>query len=89
MAAGLEEQVPAGYCQNNSFELFEQFVDASKDWELDFRQLDSANSPFRLQQMSTPRMLYARAVLDSHFYQRGGPTIGFRSFALHTNDCSD
>jgi len=85
----LTEHSPVGYCLSHSFELFEQFADATQDWELDFRQLAAANSPFRLQQLSTPRMLVARAKLDSHFYQRGGPSIGFRSFALHTNSCSD
>ena len=89
MTAGLTDHSPIRYCLSNSFELFEQFADTARDWELDFRQLGVANSPFQLQQMSAPRMLFARAKLDSHFYQRGGPAIGFRSFALHTDSCSD
>ena len=89
MTAALTAHLRAGYCHSSSFELYEQFADAARDWELDFRQLGVANSQFRLQQMSTPRMLFSRAAIDSHFYQRGSPMIGYRTFALHTNDCTD
>lgn len=89
MAHILSEQVPIKYCVSASFDLFEQLAEAINDWELDFRQLDAINNPFRLQQLYTPDFLFGRAALDSHFHQRGGPTLGFRTFALHTNDCSD
>jgi AraC family ethanolamine operon transcriptional activator len=89
MNAGLKEQVPIGYCTDSSFELFEQLSEAINDWELDFRQLGAVNSPFQLQQLSTPRMLYTQGALDGHFYQRGGPTVGFRTFALNNYNGSD
>jgi AraC family ethanolamine operon transcriptional activator len=83
------KDVPPGLCIRQSFPLFEQLAEATQGWEMDFRQLSAASSPFRLEQLSTPRMLYCRAYLGSQFHQLGGPALGFRTFALHSRRCSD
>ena len=89
MAAAAEETVPFLHCFKSSFELFEQFAEASRGWDLDFRQLRPARSPFTLEQFSTPRMLSSRATLDSHFHQHAGTAVGYRTFALQTQYGSD
>ena len=81
--------VAPGLCFQQSFELFEQFSQAAQGWEMDFRQLDTIDSPFRLEQMSTTHMLYSRAYFGCRFHQLGGPVVGFRTFALHTAGSSD
>jgi len=83
------KKVTPGFCIQQSFPLFEQLVEASKGWELGFRQLSAASSPFRLEQLSTSRMLYSRVHLGSHFHQLGGPELGFRTFALRSEVCTD
>lgn len=84
-----ETDVAPGLCIQQSFQLFEEFVEACHGWEFDFRQLSINSSPYRLEQLSTSRMLYSRAFFGSHFHQLGGPVLGFRTFALQADNCSD
>ena len=65
-----------------SFPLFEQMAEAARGWDLDFQQLSASLDPCWLEQLSTAEMLYSRASFYSHFHQRGGPVLGFRTFAL-------
>ena len=65
-----------------SFPLFEQMAEAARGWDLDFQQLSASLDPCWLEQFSTAEMLYSRASFYSHFHQRGGPVLGFRTFAL-------
>ena len=84
-----EKDVAPGLCIRQSFRLFEELVQACHGWEFDFRQLSVNVSPYRLEQLSTSRMLYSRAFFGSHFHQLGGPVLGFRTFALQADNCSD
>jgi AraC family ethanolamine operon transcriptional activator len=84
-----EADVAPGLCIRQSFRLFEEFAEACHGWEFDFRQLSVNASPYRLEQWSTSRMLYSRAFFGSHFHQLGGPVLGFRTFALKAENCSD
>jgi len=83
------KDVAAGFCIRQSFPLFEQLVEATRGWEMDFRQLNATSSPFRLEQLSTSQMLYCRAFFGSRFHQMGGPTLDFRTFALRSDACTD
>ena len=83
------KDVPPGLYTRQSFALFEQLEEATQGWEMDFRQLSTTSSPFRLEQLATSQMLYGRAYFGSHFHQLGGPVLGFRTFALHSRDCTD
>jgi AraC family ethanolamine operon transcriptional activator len=83
------KDVPPGLYTRQSFALFEQLAEASRGWDLDYRQLDAAPSPYRLEQLSTSQLLYSRVYLGSHFHQLGGPVLGFRTFALRTNEGTD
>jgi len=84
-----EKDIAPGLCIRQSFQLFEELVLASRGWEFDFRQLSRNVIPYRLEQLSTSRMLYSRVFFGSHFHQIGGPVIGFRTFALRADNCSD
>jgi AraC family ethanolamine operon transcriptional activator len=84
-----DQEVATGICRRQSFALFEQVAEAAQGWELDFRQLSASSSSYWLEQFSTGGMLYSRASFGSHFHQMGGPVIGYRTFALHTNGCTD
>ena len=83
------KDVPPGLYTRQSFALFEQLAEAIQGWDMDFRQLDAAPSPYRLEQLSTSHLLYSRAYFGSHFHQLGGPVLGFRTFALRTNEGTD
>jgi AraC family ethanolamine operon transcriptional activator len=84
-----DETVASGLCFKQVFPLFEQLAEATQGWDLNFRQLSATSKAFRLEQFSTDRMLFSRACFGSHFYQAGGPTLGFRTFALHSINCTD
>jgi hypothetical protein len=77
------------WARRQSFELFEQFAEAATGWDIGFRQLAHSVSPFQLEQLSTPQLLYCRAHFGCGFHQLGGPVIGFRTFALRSRDCTD
>jgi hypothetical protein len=72
-----------------SFQLFEQFAETAVGWDVGFRQLDHSASPFYLEQFSSPRLLYTRGRFGCSFHQLGGPTVGFRTFALQSEHCTD
>lgn len=76
-------------CFKSSFELFEQLSEATSGWDLDFRQLKRNRKAFSLEQLSTSKLLYSRAAFDSPFYQLGGPSAGFRTFALQAEESTD
>ena len=80
--------IPFG-AYRQSFELFEQFAEAVMGWDIGFRQLAHSISPFQLEQLSSPQLLYCRAKFGCSFHQLGGPVLGFRTFALRSRDCTD
>ena len=84
-----DKNVAPGLCFRQSFQLFEQLAEASHGWDMDFRQLSANSVPYQLEQLSTAQMLYSRVHFDSHFHQVGGPVLGFRTFALASDTCSD
>ena len=84
-----KSSVTPGFCIRQSFTLFEELAEAAQGWELGFRQLSATSSPFRLEQLATSRMVYARISFDSKFHQLGGPVLGFRTFALHVSGGTD
>ena len=84
-----DKDVAPGLCFRQSFQLFEQLAEASHGWDFDFRQLSANSVPYQLEQLSTARMLYSRVHFGSHFHQLGGPVLGFRTFALAADTCSD
>lgn len=81
--------VAPGLCVRQSFSLFGQMADAVQGWDLDFQQLSASSDPCWLEQFSTAEMLYSRASFGSHFHQLGGPVLGFRTFALRAQGCTD
>ena len=87
----VDKNPPVQYCLKSSFSLFEQLAEATRDWELDFRQLDGARRPFRLEQLFTPDMHYSRIALDSHFYVAPDPpkTIGHLSIRSGLPRCEN
>ena len=83
-----KSEVPFG-AYRQSFELFEQFAEAAMGWDIGFRQLAHSVSPFQLEQLASPHLLYCRANFGCSFHQLGGPVIGFRTFALRSAQCTD
>lgn len=83
-----ESEIPYGRSRN-AFELFEHFAEAALGWDVGFRQLDCSTSPFLLEQLSSSQLLYCRAYFGSSFHQLGGPSVGFRTFALQCQGSTD
>jgi AraC family ethanolamine operon transcriptional activator len=65
-----------------SFSLFDEMAANARWYDTDFRQLSPSEGEFWLEQLATPRMLYMRVGLGSHFHQLGASPPGYRTFAL-------
>jgi AraC family ethanolamine operon transcriptional activator len=74
---------------NNSYEIFEEMAEAVSGWNLDFVQLSGSEGASSLQQIGTTNMLFSRAQLSAKFEQHGGPSQGWRTFALMAPPCSE
>jgi AraC family ethanolamine operon transcriptional activator len=74
---------------NSSYSIFEEMAEAVSGWNLDFIQLSGSEGVSGLQQIGTANMLYSRARLSAKFEQRGGPSQGWRTFALMAPSCSE
>jgi AraC-like DNA-binding protein len=74
---------------NSSYSIFEEMAEAVTCWNLDFIQLSGSEGVSGLQQIGIANMLYSRARLSAKFEQRGGPSQGWRTFALMAPSCSE
>jgi AraC-like DNA-binding protein len=70
------------YLVRGRFGDFDELSEATRGWDLDFRQLDSGASPAELLQLSEPQTSFARVRLDRRYHQRGSSPPGIRTFAL-------
>ena len=61
---------------------FEQFSEATRGWDFDFRQLDRGPLDAELLQLGVGPVLVMRASFNRRFDQRGGAPPGLRTFAL-------
>lgn len=64
------------------FRDFEQFSEATRGWDFDFRQLDRGPLDAELQQVGVGPVMLMRARFSRRFDQRGGAPAGLRTFAL-------
>jgi len=64
------------------FRDFDQFDEATRDWDFDFRQLDRGPLDAELQQVGVGPVVLMRAQFSRRFDQRGGAPPGLRTFAL-------
>ncbi|MEH6593191.1 MAG: hypothetical protein V7746_23170 [Halioglobus sp.] len=72
-----QKNVASGQCVQYAFDLIEEFVEAVQGWEFDLRQLSRSDSPYRIQQLSSNRMLYGRAYFGSRFISWADRFWGF------------
>ncbi len=61
---------------------FDEFAEATRGWDLDFRQLDGGASPVELVQLAEPQTSFMHARLGRQYHQRGSSPPGIRTFAL-------
>jgi AraC family ethanolamine operon transcriptional activator len=61
---------------------FEQFSEANRGWDFDFRQLDRGPLDAELLQLGVGPVVVMRARFNRRFDQRGGAPPGLRTFAL-------
>ena len=78
----------SGFCISAKFGDFDEFSDAIREWDLDFRQLDAGESPAELTQLGTADIILTHARLNRVYDQRGGAPAGMRTFALLDHDVS-
>ena len=64
------------------FRDFDQFREATRGWNLDFRQLDRGELDAQLLQMGLGPVVLMHASFNRRFDQRGGAPSGLRTFAL-------
>jgi AraC-like DNA-binding protein len=64
------------------FEDFDELSEATRGWDLDFRQLDGGATPAELLQLTEPQTSFVRVRLGRHYHQRGSSPPGTRTFAL-------
>lgn len=77
------------YLVCGSFKDFEELSEATKGWDLDFRQLDAGASPGDVVQLAEPQTALARIRLNRRYLQRGSSPPGIRTFALLEEGVSD
>ncbi len=71
--------IQAAYMGCNNYE---EFVDASSGWELDWRQLDRGPLEARVLQVETPSTLVSQFRCNRKFHQRGISPPGMRTFGI-------
>ena len=70
------------YLVRGRFGDFDELSEATRGWDLDFRQLDVGASPAELLQLTEPQTSFGRVQLGRHYHQRGSSPPGIRTFAL-------
>lgn len=68
---------------------FDELTDATRGWDLDFRQLDGGTAPAELLQIAEPSTSFIRARLERRYHQRGSSPPGVRTFALVDEGVAD
>ena len=66
----------------NRFEDFDEFANAVRAWDLDFRQLDRGKSTPEFAQVIGSDVLFSYARFNRHYHQQGSTPPGMRTFAL-------
>jgi AraC-like DNA-binding protein len=77
------------YLVCGSFKDLEELSEATKGWDLDFRQLDAGDSRGDVVQLAEPQTALARIRLNRRYHQRGSSPPGIRTFALLEEGVSD
>lgn len=74
------------HCVSSKFADFEEFAEAIREWDLDFRQLDTGNSPAELTQLACGDVLLTHADFNRIYHQRGGTPTNMRTFAFFDSE---
>jgi AraC-like DNA-binding protein len=70
------------YLVRGRFGDFDELSEATRGWDLDFRQLDAGASPGEVMQLAEPESSLVRVRLSRRYHQRGSSPPGIRTFAL-------
>lgn len=83
-----QNRTPALFLNMRSSDI-DEFVQATRGWDLDFRQLDSGISDTRLEMIMLTSARLMRFRFNRSFHQQGATIKGFRTFGLIEEGVSD
>jgi len=73
---------PPLHAAHHRFGSFDGFAEATRDWDLDWRQLDRGRLIANLIRVASPGASVLRVAFDRSFLQRGGSPAGMLTFGL-------
>lgn len=71
------------------FDDLDRFTETVRDWDVDFRLLDSGGFSARIKQLATSELLLSYARFGKRLNQAGGIPNGYRTFGIPGPNCSE
>ena len=78
----MDRSLPSPFVVRQQSRDFDEFAEAARGWDLDFRQLDSGSFRSDMVQVATSEVNVGHARLNRLLDQYGAPPAGLRTFAL-------